>query len=315
VTGKIEYLYLDFGTVSVTGTNPLNGTPVAVAFNSRVTDNVLRVGINYRFMRPWGTPVLPEISKPLVFKAPVAAAWTWAGFYLGFNVGYSFGRSNTDVAFSDAVSGAGLFADTNSSKQNGGIFGAQSGYNWIAGNWLAGIEADLQYADQRANLTSVCPGAICNPALIGVVSDSSVLVDFEHGQKLEWFGTLRGRFGRTVTPDAIAYVTGGLAVGEIMTAGTIYGFDAAGNFINAGFGIHRTRLGWAAGGGVEARLIGNWTGKIEYLHMDFGSFTIKPGLESNATVAATFASRITDNLVRVGINYKFDPTVALVAAY
>ena len=190
----------------------------------------------------------------------------------------------------------------------------RTGYNWTAGSWFAGIEADLQYADQRANLTSVCPGAICNPALIGVVSDPSVLVDFEHGQRLEWFGTLRGRFGTTVTPEAVAYVTGGLAVGEVMTAGTIFGFDAAGDFINTGFGIHRTRLGWTAGGGVEARLIGNWTGKIEYLHMDFGSFTITPGLESNATVAATFTSRITDNLVRAGINYKFDPTMALVAA-
>jgi iron complex outermembrane receptor protein len=243
VTGKIEYLYLDFGTVSVTGTNPLNGTPVAVAFNSRITDHLLRIGINYKFMRPWGSPALPEISKPLVFKAPIASGWTWAGAYLGFNAGYSFGRSNTNVIYSDAVSGAALFADKSSSKLNGGIFGAQAGYNWIAGNWLAGIEADLQYSDQRANLTSVCPGAICNPALLGVVSDSSVLVDFEHGQKLEWFGTLRGRFGTTVTPDAVAYVTGGLAVREVMTAGTIYGFDAAGNFVNTGFGIHRTRLG------------------------------------------------------------------------
>ena len=27
----------------------------------------------------------------------------------------------------------------------------------------------------------------------------------------------------------------------------------------------------------------------------------------NATVAAAFNSRVTDNIVRVGINYKFDP--------
>ena len=41
----------------------------------------------------------------------------------------------------------------------------------------------------------------------------------------------------------------------------------------------------------------------------------RPGLESNATIAATFTSRITDNLVRVGINYKFDPRLAVVASY
>jgi iron complex outermembrane receptor protein len=316
LTGKVEYLYLDFGSVSLTANNPFNGTPIAVAFNSRVTDNIVRLGINYQFARgPWAYQAPARINAPMLFKAPIVSAWTWAGFYLGFNVGYSFGRSNTDIAFSDAFSGAALFADRSSSKLDGGIFGAQAGYNWLAGNWLVGIEGDLQYADQRANLTSFCSGAICNPALIGVVSDPSVLVDFEHGQRLEWFGTLRGRFGTTVTPEAIAYVTGGLAVGEMMTAGTIYGFDAAGNYINSGIGIHRTRAGWTAGGGLEGHLIDNWTGKIEYLHLDFGSFTVTPGLESNATVAATFTPRIIDNLLRVGINYKFDPRFAVVANY
>jgi outer membrane immunogenic protein len=49
-------------------------------------------------------------------------------------------------------------------------------------------------------------------ALIGVVDDPSVTARFEQGQKLEWFTTLRARLGVAVTPDAIAYVTGGAAV-------------------------------------------------------------------------------------------------------
>ena len=35
----------------------------------------------------------------------------------------------------------------------------------------------------------------------------------------------------------------------------------------------------------------------------------------NASVAATFNSRITDNLMRVGVNYKFDPLDAFWASY
>jgi hypothetical protein len=31
---------------------------------------------------------------------------------------------------------------------------------------------------------------------------------------------------------------------------------------------------------------------------------------ANSTVAVAFNSRITDNIVRVGINYKFDPNAA-----
>jgi hypothetical protein len=71
---------------------------------------------------------------------------------------------------------------------------------------LAGVESDLNYSGQRAGLNAVCPGAICNPALIGVIDDPAVIARFEQGQKLEWFTTLRGRLGVTVTPDTIAYV-------------------------------------------------------------------------------------------------------------
>jgi hypothetical protein len=43
-TGKIEYLYLDFGTVTSTTTNLLNSTPLAVSLRSRVVDQVCARG-------------------------------------------------------------------------------------------------------------------------------------------------------------------------------------------------------------------------------------------------------------------------------
>ena len=170
---------------------------------------------------------------------------------------------------------------------------------------LAGVEGDLNYAGQRAKFNAVCPGEICNPALIGVVDDSSVIANFEDGQKLEWFATLRARLGVAVTPDAIAYVTGGLAVGEVMTAGTVFGFDGSGNPVNTIVSSHNTKAGLAVGG-VEGRLVGNWTAKIEYLYLDLGTVTTIPAPTPGATTAVAFNSRITDNLLRVGVNYKFD---------
>ena len=154
----------------------------------------------------------------------------------------------------------------------------------------------------------MCPGEICNPALIGVVGDPSVIARFEDGQKLEWFATLRARLGVTVTPDAIAYVTGGLAVGEVMTAGTVFGFDGNGNPVNTIVSSHNTQGGWTVGGGIEGRVAGNWTAKIEYLYFDLGTVTTIPAPALGATTAVGFNSRITDNLLRVGVNYKFDPT-------
>src|SRR5260370_22078541 len=37
-----------------------------------------------------------------VSKAPIVTAWSWAGPYLGLNLGYSAGKSKTDGVFSDA---------------------------------------------------------------------------------------------------------------------------------------------------------------------------------------------------------------------
>jgi outer membrane immunogenic protein len=46
---KIEYLYLDFGKVPTTASLPTNSTPLGINFNSRVTDHIVRVGVNYKF--------------------------------------------------------------------------------------------------------------------------------------------------------------------------------------------------------------------------------------------------------------------------
>ena len=306
VTGKVEYLYLDFGRVSTAATNPLNSTPLAINFDSRVTSHIARVGLNYKFDPTGAAYAASNAKSPMLFKAPVLAAWTWAGPYVGGTIGYSAGKSKTDTIFSDPGSGAELFATSGSRRLDGAIGGAHAGYNWVVGILLTGVEGDLNYSGQRAKLNAVCPGEICNPGLIGVIGDPSVLAKFEDSQKLEWFATLRARLGVTVIPDAIAYVTGGVAVGEVMTAGTVFGFDDDGNPVNTIVSSHNTKAGLALGGGIEGRLAGNWTAKIEYLYLDLGTVTTIPAPAPRATTAAAFNSRITDNLLRVGISYKFD---------
>ena len=46
-TGKIEYLYVDYGTVSGTFVNAGGG--IQANFSSHITDHVLRAGVNYHF--------------------------------------------------------------------------------------------------------------------------------------------------------------------------------------------------------------------------------------------------------------------------
>ena len=51
-TAKLEYLYVDLGTVSTPGT----GTFPTLNTGSHVTESIVRVGVNYQF----GTPVVPK---------------------------------------------------------------------------------------------------------------------------------------------------------------------------------------------------------------------------------------------------------------
>ena len=138
---------------------------------------------------------------------------------------------------------------------------------------------------------------------------------FHQNQHLEWFATLRGRVGATLTPDAVVYVTAGAAVGGFNTAGNVAAFDANGVPATSAFSSISIKPGWTVGAGIEEHIAGNWTGKIEYLYVDFGSISASSNNQLNITLVNTFNSRITDNVVRVGVNYKFDSDGGVVAKY
>ncbi len=69
------------------------------------------------------------------------------------------------------------------------------------------------------------------------------------------------------------------------------------------------------GAGVETRLGGGWSAKLEYLFVDLGTLTQTYGIGINPAFGAAFTTggiasvtsslRITDNIVRAGLNYKF----------
>jgi outer membrane immunogenic protein len=304
VTGKIEYLHMSFGTASTSALNGQITPPIAVTLTSRDSDDIIRLGLNYKFDPNEAAPTYQAASvstfvKPrIIFKGPVAVPWTWTGYYLGINAGYSQGKASTDAFFSDTTIPAS-FATSSSYNLQGRVLGVETGCNFVLGSWLWGIEGDLQLSGLRGNPTFVCPGTTCNPT-------GPVVAAFDQNQKLEWFGTLRARLGAVVTPDALVFVTGGAAVAGLLTAGDVFGYDPTGAAATNPFSYIAVNAGWTVGGGVEARLCGNWTGKIEYLYMDFGTMTTSVNNQLNMTLTAAFNSHITDQLVRAAINYKFD---------
>ena len=268
---------------------------------------------------------------PVKAPAPVAApVYNWGGFYIGINGGYGWGDTSPSIAALDPDSATflsgpptwfspGQFAS--SFNERGGSVGGQAGYNWqFSRNWVGGLETDIQYAHVQSDSSNVL---FLNPSLFGTNFPFTV----NNERTLEWFGTVRGRLGYLVTPDLLIYGTGGLAYGKTTASASILNSPAPGgsNSVNlgsfscaatgpgaaacyAGSGS-RTSVGWAAGAGVEAHLIGNFTAKLEYLYVDLGGQTITliSPPPSAPGVATTYSfGREAINIVRFGLNYKFN---------
>jgi len=62
--------------------------------------------------------------------------------------------------------------------------------------------------------------------------------------------------------------------------------------------------GWTAGAGIEGAFGGGWSAKLEYLYLDLGKTEHTFGT-IGLGVIATETRRTTDNIVRVGANYRW----------
>ena len=263
--------------------------------------------------------VAPAIAKDpakrtaSAYNAIVVPAYDWSGFYAGVNLGWSFGRSNTDYTI------AGLPFGSTSQPMDGILGGLQAGYNWQRGRALFGWEADIQATGQRgsSSLNDFIPGTPGTPAIPCIFEDGpgtpclagtgipatpgipavNGLVTYQNS--LRWFSTFRGRIGFTPAERWLVYATGGLAVGGVTTSETL-NVNGAMAFLNS----NAIRLGWTAGAGIETALGNGWTAKLEYLYIDFGS--VNNALVGIAPITPVVTnSHVTDNIVRVGFNYRF----------
>jgi outer membrane immunogenic protein len=294
-TGKIEYLYLDLGSTgaSTAGAIPAGAAPVpfTLTTDSRIRDHIFRVGVNYRIN---GDPApLSAYASMAAIPGPVGPAYSWTGFYAGANVGGIVGNDRiSQVDVNSGPTGTATTEPTNIVPK-GVLGGVQVGYNWQAGpRWLAGFEADFQGTnqDQRS-----CAPLSCYIS----TAQGDVLTRVQ--QKLDYFGTIRGRVG-AINDNVLYYVTGGAAFGHFNQTVTI---DQTG-FPHFRVGTTADLIGYAVGGGIEAALGGGWTTKLEYLFMDFGTLaTVLTAVTDNTTTTLTTTSTIRDHVMRVGTNYRF----------
>lgn len=213
--------------------------------------------------------------------------YDWSGAYLGINLGYGGGKAKHPYEISGpnipAVIGGSL--DITSSGFLGGV---QAGWNFQSDQLVYGLEADFQ----GSNVKGVTNFSLNLPAPAGSINA-------EVGTKLNWFGTVRGRIGYTVTDRFLAYATGGLAYGSTKS----FVNASAGNTSIFDESVKKTKAGWTVGAGVEYAVTDNWSVKTEYLYTDLGKANVFS--HSDPAFNAAIDRKFSFHTARIGFNYKF----------
>jgi outer membrane immunogenic protein len=273
---------------------------------------------------------LPNYRPPIVEVAP----FSWSGFYVGGNVGYDWRKDDLSVNGFN-VNGVSIPGTAGASLALAGFLGGvQAGYNWqVTPSWVLGLETDFQWPSRKNSVNG--SGAVTSTSCFGDPNPACNLSGTGTGNvapTIDWFGTVRGRLGFSAD-KSLFYGTGGLAYGQIKTLGaaSFNGTftDNSGGTCDAGgagcpasgsaaFSDNKTKLGWTAGAGME-RSVGsgsNWTWRVEYLYVDFGTSAASVPYNSSVSVlgkplvqtvngASSYAGHVTDQIIRFGTNYKF----------
>jgi outer membrane immunogenic protein len=225
--------------------------------------------------------------------------FSWTGFYVGANVGVLWDDSSHSLSPSGSFLTDPLTVPTNSLRTTTGDLdatsltgGVQVGYNHQMGMLVVGIESDFNGAGSRAN----------DAVVAGLPAPLAGTMTHRVDEKLEWFGTLRGRVG---IADArwLVYATGGWAYGHVKSSTNVQ-FSQDGDTYRSSFSD--TRSGWAAGGGFEYAFRNNWTVKGEVLWMDLGKVSyVSPERTIYPGYSYTTHLDLNEVVARVGLNYKF----------
>ena len=234
--------------------------------------------------------------------APPPPAYSWNGWYIGGNVGYSWGNAKYDSTTSTSVNGVTVSGNSISESQkiDGVIGGVQTGYNYQFGGWVWGWETDFQGSGQKGGSTFAgVLGTGIGPIPFNVTTD----------HKLEWFGTARSRLGFLWGQNVLVYGTAGIAYGQVKDSAAL-SVGVAPVTAAAIATFKDVKAGYTVGAGIEGALGGGWSAKLEYLYIDLGKTELTSATAvtvGGATVAANASQtfRTTDNIVRVGLNYKW----------
>jgi outer membrane immunogenic protein len=236
-----------------------------------------------------------QMPPPSVVDAtPAAVPMSWAGSYLGLQLGAgSISEKLTEsTSFVPPLTG-------HASRDGAGVAGgAHAGFNWQFGDIVFGPEGDIEGLASRHTSRCLVQDAGAGNSAPGTCFSSGL--EYRFSTTIDWQASLRARLGYAVG-DALFYGTGGAAFAGIRTrySQSVDGVDAAQSF-------SETRTGFTVGAGLEYAFAGNWRGRLEYRYTDYGKFS-----DSTGAAAGPFWEGYVNhhgmhtNTVRIGLTYAF----------
>lgn len=232
----------------------------------------------------------PQTAAPAGYSGgglqlPADIPGAWQGWYAGA----SFGIGSLKSTWNDE---SGVFFGGDASSYSGAkaVGSLRGGYNWVQDRLLLGMEMDINSGAHQSERDlggfTVGPGASTRAKA-----------------QINWYSTLRARAGVFASPDALLYVTGGVAYGKQTSK---YTFSAPGLFSLETDPTTSKNWGYTVGTGVEYRLAGNMSLTAEYAYVTLRQFNSNI---SDAVVLPGFSLpfKMTNSLQtgRIGLNWRF----------
>jgi outer membrane immunogenic protein len=263
-----------------------------------------------------------DLAARPVYKAPspvIAPISNWTGFYVGGELGGEWGQTNWTTTSTSDFPGTIVDASFRRNYDPSGFrAGGYAGYNWQITNWVVGLEGSGAWTNNTASAAGIPGCSISCAGTPGPGLDVSSV-------KMGWDASVRARVGYLVTPSLLFYGTGGVAWQAIQTTGLCQHSSAdpvcssaIGNPIDIQTNS-KVLTGWTVGGGVDAKIYGNWLLRGEYRYSSFGTFNgVLPFNSSGAAPGADFVRynlSVKTQVATVGLAYKFDWGGPVVARY
>jgi outer membrane immunogenic protein len=210
--------------------------------------------------------VAPPTVPPVAYVSPV---YNWSGFYVGGHLGGGF----ADSSWSDPFTGA-----NDTFNKLGFLGGGQVGANLQFNALVLGVEGDFSWTG------------------LGLKGSGTGSIGNTIATTTNWTSTVTGRVGAAFD-RLLVYGKGGVAFAQDNSSLT----DLGGNNSSATF----MRTGWTAGAGLEYGLSQNWSAKIEYDYLGFGSKALN--FSTPLQPAYTTNANLNVQEVKAGLNFRFGP--------